>query len=120
MRKVKSVIDFTDGQIVQRINQETAKIIDNIINPETDEKTRKLIVEVQFTPFSDRERVGIKTCVKSKLSPINSVITQMTICQSGDCVLAYEANGLRDGQIDINGEVHETKFIELENEETEE
>lgn len=37
MRKVKSVIDFTDGQIVQRINQETAKIIDNIINPETDE-----------------------------------------------------------------------------------
>ena len=41
MRKVKSVIDFTDGQIVQRINQETAKIIDNIINPETDEKTRE-------------------------------------------------------------------------------
>lgn len=44
----------------------------------------------------------------------------MTICQSGDCVLAYEANGLRDGQIDINGEVHETKFIELESEETDE
>ena len=42
MQKVNSIIDFGGGEIVDRINFEMAKVIENINNPNTDEKPRKL------------------------------------------------------------------------------
>lgn len=112
-QKVKSIIDFGGGEIVDRINYEMAKVVDNINNPNTDEKPRKITVEIKLTPKNNRQTVEMSTSVKSKLSPINSVSTAMRIQSDDTKVVAYEADGLGDGQIDIFGEVHQVKFIEL-------
>lgn len=112
-QKVKSIIDFGGGEIVDRINYEMAKVVDNINNPNTDEKARKITVEIKLTPKNNRKTVEMSTSVKSKLSPINSVSTAMVFQSDDTKVVAYEADGLGDGQIDIFGEVHQVKFIEL-------
>lgn len=112
-QKVKSIIDFGGGEIVDRINYEMAKVVDNINNPNTDDKARKITVEIKLTPKNNRKTVEMSTSVKSKLSPINSVSTAMVIQSDDTKVCAFEADGLGDGQIDIFGEVHQVKFIEL-------
>lgn len=113
MQKVNSIIDFGGGEIVDRINFELGKVIENIKNINTDEKPRKIMVEIQLIPKNNRKTIEMKTSVKSKTSPINSVSTAMVI-QQDDCkMVAFEADGLGDGQVDIFGEVHQIKYIEL-------
>ena len=119
MEKVKSILDFGGGEIIDRINYEFAKVVDNINNPNTDEKARKITVEVQLVPINNRKTVSMTTVVKTKLSPINSVHTQMVLQQDNQKIVGYEADGLGEGQIDIFGEVHEVKYIELSNDDKE-
>lgn len=118
MKKVESIIDFGGGEIVDRINFEMAKVIENINNPNTDEKPRKLTIEVKLTPKNNRKTIEMQTSVKAKVSPINSVSTAMVIQQDDTKMVAFEADGLGDGQVDILGEVHQIKYIELGNTET--
>lgn len=118
MKKVESIIDFGGGEIVDRINFEMAKVIENINNPNTDEKPRKLTIEVKLTPKNNRKTIEMQTSVKAKVSPINSVSTAMVIQQDDAKMVAFEADGLGDGQVDIFGEVHQIKYIELGNTET--
>ena len=118
MKKVESIIDFGGGEIVDRINFEMAKVIENINNPNTDEKPRKLTIEVKLTPKNNRKTIEMQTSVKAKVSPINSVSTAMVIQQDDTKMVAFEADSLGDGQVEIFGEVHQIKYIELGNTET--
>lgn len=115
MKKVKSIIDFGNGEIIDRINFELAKVVENINNLSTDDKPRKITIDISLTPTSNRRAIAIKTTVKTKVSPIVPVDTQMVIQQNGDKVVAFEADGIGDGQIDIFGEAHEVKYIDLGN-----
>lgn len=118
MRKVESIIDFGGGEIIDRINFELSKVISNINNVHTDEKPRKITVEISLTPENDRKSIKINTVVKSKISPIKAVTTAMVVQQDEDKLVAFEADGLGDGQVDIFGEVHEVKYINLNSEST--
>ncbi len=69
MQKVNSIIDFGGGEIVDRINFEMAKVIENINNPNTDEKPRKLTVEIQLIPKNNRKTIEMKTSVKQRQAP---------------------------------------------------
>lgn len=42
MKNVDSVLQFADSAIIGRINYEMRKVLENISNPNTDEKTRNL------------------------------------------------------------------------------
>lgn len=113
MQKVNSIIDFGGGEIADRIKFETEKVMENIYNINTDERPRKIIIEVKLTPENNHKTVRMETSVSSKLRPIKSVSTSMVV-QQDDCkMVAFEADGLGDGQVDIFGEVHQIKFIEL-------
>lgn len=118
MKKVESIIDFGGGEIVDRINFELSKVIANINNVHTDEKPRKITVEISLTPENDRKSIKINTVVKSKISPIKAVTTAMVVQQDESKLVAFEADGLGDGQVDIFGEVHEVKYINLNSEST--
>lgn len=48
MKNVDSVLQFADSAIIGRINYEMRKVLENISNPNTDEKTRKLTIEMDF------------------------------------------------------------------------
>lgn len=79
MEKVNSVLEFANGAMTERINYELIKVMENIKNPNTDEKPRKLTVEITITPINNRNAVSLNTIVKKKLSPTSAVYTQMAV-----------------------------------------
>lgn len=113
MKQVNSVLEFANGAMTERINYELIKVMENIKNPNTDEKPRKLTVEITITPINNRQAVSLNTIVKKKLSPTSAVYTQMAVQNIGGKIAGYEITGLQDGQADLFGEVHHTKFVEL-------
>lgn len=114
MEKVNSVLDFANGAMNERINYELVKVLENIKNPNTDEKPRKLTIEITVTPINDRKAVTLKTVVKKKLSTTSAVQTQMAVQTVNNKIAGYELTGIPDGQRDLFGETHQTKFVELE------
>lgn len=79
MKEVTSVLEFANAAAIERINYELVKVIENIQNPNTDEKPRKLTVELCLTPVNNRTTVNIKTTVKKQLRPTNAVHSQMAM-----------------------------------------
>ena len=77
MEQVSSILDFSDGSIIERINYELQKVLENVVHPNTDEKPRKLVVEITITPVNGRRSVSLNTTVKKTLRPTSSVQTQM-------------------------------------------
>lgn len=56
MKEVTSVLEFANAAAIERINYELVKVIENIQNPNTDEKPRKLTVELCLTPVNIRAK----------------------------------------------------------------
>lgn len=113
MRKVNTILDFADGATNERINYEYQKILENIANLNTDEKPRKLLVEITITPQNNRKTVTLKTVVKKTLRPTSAVQTQMVFQKVDGEFKAYELTGIPDGQTDVFGEVHEQKYLSI-------
>ncbi len=115
MKNVDSVLQFADAAIIERINYEMAKVLENIQNVNTDEKPRKLVIEMDFTPINARREVSAKMTVKKKLRPTNAVYAQMAMAKLEDNTmrLVETGSGYVDGQADIFGEIHETKVLSI-------
>lgn len=112
MKEVTSVLEFANAAAIERINYELVKVIENIQNPNTDEKPRKLTVELCLTPVNNRTTVNIKTTVKKQLRPTNAVHSQMAMALIDNSYQLVESGcGYIDGQADIFGEVHETHMV---------
>ena len=108
MKEVTSVLEFANAAAIERINYELVKVIENIQNPNTDEKPRKLTVELCLTT------VNIKTTVKKQLRPTNAVHSQMAMALIDNSYQLVESGaGYIDGQADIFGEVHETHIVKI-------
>lgn len=113
MEQVNSILDFANGAITERINYELVKVLENIKNPNTDDKPRKLTVDITITPINERQAVTLNTTVKKKLSTTSSVQTQMAVQTMNDRIAGYELTGIPDGQRDLFGQVYQTKYVEL-------
>lgn len=114
MKQVTSVLEFANSAAIERINYELIKVIENIQNPNTDEKPRKLIVELCIAPVNNRTTVNIKTTVKKNLRPTNAVYAQMAMAVIDNTYQLLESgNGFADGQADIFGEIHETNIVKI-------
>ena len=116
MKSVDSVLQFADSAIIERINYEMVKVLENIQNPNTDEKPRKLTIEMDFTPINARREISTKMTVKKRLRPTNAVVVQMAMAKLADNTmrLVETGGGYIDGQADIFGEVHETNVLEIQ------
>ena len=113
MKQVNSILDFADGSVIRRINYELQKVLENVVHPNTDEKPRKLTIELQITPQNDRRTVSLKTTVKKALRPTSSVQTQMVFQSMDGEMRSYEVTGIPDGQQDLFGQVHEQKYFNI-------
>ncbi len=114
MKQVTSVLEFANSAAIERINYELVKVIENIQNPNTDEKPRKLVVELNITPVNNRTTVNIKTTVKKTLRPTNAVHSQMAMALVNNTYqLVENGGGYLDGQRDIFGETHETNIVKI-------
>lgn len=93
MKEVTTVLDFANAAALDRINYELIKVIENLQNPNTDEKPRKLTIEMSITPVNNRTTVNIKTTVKKTLRPTNAVHAQMAMAVIGNTYQLVESGG---------------------------
>ena len=75
-----SILDMAMGAIKERADYEMARIIDNILDPNTDpKKKRKLVLTLELVPDSERKTIGVNCTAKSTLAATNPVCTSMYV-----------------------------------------
>ena len=71
---------LAEGEVAGRIQNELNKIANNILDLNTEaDKSRKLIIEVDFKPNEKRDALATKVLIKSKLEPQVKTETTMLI-----------------------------------------
>ncbi len=105
----QSILDMARGAIKERTDYEMSKIIDNILDPNTNAtKKRALTLSVEFAPDSDRQQIGVKVVAKSKLEPTNPVSTSLYITgDNNGVVTAVEMVPQIPGQQNFDGNEEE-------------
>ena len=83
MYDAKSILQMARGAFQERVDLEMAKVIENIIDPNTKAtQKRKLTLTIEFTPDDERQNIGVSVSVKSALAP--TVPARTTLWVAGD------------------------------------
>ncbi|MBQ8960881.1 MAG: hypothetical protein IJ071_06655 [Ruminococcus sp.] len=114
MIEAKSILEMAQGAIMEQVNMEVGKIVDNILDPNTDaKKKRQLSLTVDFAPSADRQTVVITATAKSKLLPNHAVQTTLYVgvdTSTGE-IQAVEMVPQIPGQQSFDGDVQEEPRI---------
>lgn len=88
----KSILEMSMGAILERVDYEIGKVIDNILDPNTKPTgKRKITVSLELIPSADRRTITVQTTAKSALVPTDPVTTSLFITNqpgSGEMVVA--------------------------------
>ncbi len=85
MDNVKSILEMARGAIMERVDIEIPKVIENIMDPNTKPtKAREITVTLTLTPDETRQVVALDSTVKLKLIPYNPVRTNLYITDAAD------------------------------------
>lgn len=111
-----SVLEMAKGAILEQIDNESAKIMSNILDPNTDAtKARKLTITLTFKPDAKREFISCEAQAKSTIAPIMPIATRMILEADKDGLpKAMEITRDDPNQIHIfDGEEQEIKVLRL-------
>lgn len=114
MVETSSILEMAQGAIMEQVNMEVGKIVDNILDPNTDaKKKRQLNLVVDFAPSADRSTVVITATAKSKLLPNNAIQTTLFVGANGQTgeIQAVEMVPQVPGQQAFDGTVQEEPRI---------
>lgn len=108
-----SILEMAQGAITVQVNVEVGKVMQNILDPNTNAtKLRSVTIKVDFKPSDDRSQVVITATASSKLLPNNAIQTSLYVGSNSDGeILATELVPNIPGQIGINDEVQESPKI---------
>lgn len=101
-----SILQMARGAIQERIDYEMSKVIDNILDPNTEATAkRKLVLTIEFKPDSNRQTVSVTSVAKSTLCATNPVATALYITGEDGTgeVTAVEMVPNITGQLDMLG-----------------
>ena len=102
-----SILEMARGAIMEQVDVEVSKIVDNIIDVNTDpKKKRSLVLTIEFVPSADRTVVAVSSTAKSKLQPPNAIQTSLFVgadAKTGE-ITATEMTPNIAGQINLMGE----------------
>lgn len=105
-----SILEMARGAIMEQVDVEVSKVIENILDPNTEpKKKRQLVLTVDFIPSADRETVVVSANAKSKLQPNNAIQTSLFVGvnhATGE-LCATEMTANLPGQMDFSGETQE-------------
>jgi hypothetical protein len=109
----QSILDMAQGAIKERVDYEMAKVIDNILDQNTNPtKKRTVTLTIGLTPDSERQQVSISVVAKSKLEPTNPVSTALYITGDKDgAVTAVEMVPQIPGQMDMSSQEQEEPSV---------
>lgn len=76
----KSIMEMARGAFMERADYEMARVVDNILDVNTNATTkRKMTITLEFVPDDRRQNVGVSATVKSTLAATNPVKTSLYI-----------------------------------------
>ena len=104
-RAKKSILEMCSGAFQERTDYEMGRLIDNIMDPNTDPTAkRKIQITLELKPDADRTTVSVSCSVKSSLAPTYPVSTMLYIA-ANDTVI--EMTPQIPGQMGLGGDVQE-------------
>ena len=113
-----SILQMAAGAIIERVDYETSRVIDNILDMNTKpDAKRKITVTLEFVPDSERKHIGLFVSAKSALAPTTPVSTSMMITSdgNGEMVVAEMVPQI-PGQLSMSGQEQEApKILRLVN-----
>jgi len=99
-----SLENFMNGAIDERMKQELEKIVENIVDPNTGTKARKLSIEFKIVPDKQKKTCNVDFVIKSKLQPADSISTSIIIGKTQNGYDAAEIGNELPGQTSIDFE----------------
>ena len=117
-----SLETFMNGAVNERVGEELKKVVENMMDPNTDEKQRKLIIEFKLKPDENRKTCSMEFVVKSKLRPAEAMGTTVMIGKTENGYDAAEIGNEVPGQLGIdtktgkikeNGRIKEDKKVRV-------
>lgn len=109
-RQAKSILEMARGAFMERVDTEMAKVIDNILDANTNPtQKRKVTLTLELTPDDDRQNILVNFAVQSKLAPM--VPTRTSLWVAGELstgeVQVVEMVPQVPGQMSMDGEEQE-------------
>lgn len=104
-----SILQMAKGAIQERVDYEVTKVIDNILDVNTDAKTkRKITLTIELKPDENRQFISLSASAKSTLAPVVPIGTTLGIAadRNGEMVIV-ETIPQVPGQINMDGEEQE-------------
>lgn len=99
MHKHINLNEFAGGALLERVNMELGKVLENIQDPNTDAtKKRKVTITLDIEPNERRELANIVTTVKSSFAPLTAVTGSLMIGHDGKRVIGKELKSSMPGQ----------------------
>lgn len=88
----KSILEMSMGAILERVDYEMGKVIDNILDLNTKPNAkRKITVTLELIPSADRKTITVQSTAKAALVPTDPVGTSLFITTqpgTGEMVVA--------------------------------
>ena len=101
-----SILQMASGAIQERVDYEVAKVIDNILDANTDAKAkRKITLTIELKPDENRQFISLSASAKSTLAPVVPIGTTLGIAadRNGEMVIVETVPQI-PGQINMDGE----------------
>lgn len=113
----KSILEVAQGEILKKTDYELSKLIANINDPNTSEKSkRKLTITLTLQPINGRENVILTSDVKSVLAPLTptEIILSNVVRadENGECInVLQEVSKQARGQVNFDGTIFEPEVF---------
>lgn len=101
-----SILQMAKGAIQERVDYEVAKVIDNILDVNTDAKTkRKITLTIELKPDENRQFISLSASAKSTLAPVVPIGTTLGIAAdtNGEMVIVETVPQI-PGQLNMDGQ----------------
>ena len=115
MKEVKSILEIDDGSIMKQVQAERKKVLNNIADVNTNTKPREISIKLTLKPDDKRKHIEMEAKVTSKIQPCHAIKTSMQLAIEDNSISAMELTPYADNQVDLFGEVHQTKVVKFEN-----
>jgi hypothetical protein len=81
----RSIVEFAQGAIMERIDIETSRILENIQDMNTRATAKRtLTVKIEFVPAEDRQSIVTKAVASSKIEPLGHISSQLYMVPDGN------------------------------------
>lgn len=110
----KSILEMSMGAILERVDYEMEKVLNNILDLNTKPTgKRKITIALELVPSADRRTITVQTVAKSTLCPTEPITTSLYVTNqpgTGEMVVA-EMTPQMPGQYALDGSVQEPPKI---------